>query len=190
MKLNRLGFTLVELLVVVSVILISVGIAGELIISVIRSYNKTKVLNEIEQNGNYLLAKIAYDLKSAKSVVSFDTTSWKTFTITDSNGTQIIYTIARVDSSGASCTSSCTGTVTRQYGGGSIDPMTNYDFVEGVDVDYNTSFFTRTSTSPDPTTVRLQFTIKQGPDSLNSLSKSLQASTTFDTSVVMRGVPF
>lgn len=189
MKFNRLGFTLVELLVVVSVILISVGVAGELIISVVRSYNKTKVLNEIEQNGNYLLAKIAYDLKSAKSVGNFDVNG-KTFTITDSDGKEILYTIELVDSSGSTgCTSNCIGTVTRKYDTSlTRDPMTNYDFVEGVDIDYASSLFTESSTAPE--TIRMQFTIKQGPDSLNSLSKSLQATATFDTFVVMRSISF
>src|SRR3990167_7935536 len=94
------------------------------IISVIRSYNKTKVLNEIEQNGNYLLAKIAYDLKSAKSLVSFDP-GGKIITITDSAGIEVVYKIEKVDIFGAlGCISSCTGTVTRKYGAGDVEPMT------------------------------------------------------------------
>ena len=44
------GFTLVELLIVVSIIIIVVGVTGDIILSLVRSYSKTQITNEIEQN--------------------------------------------------------------------------------------------------------------------------------------------
>lgn len=184
LKLEK-GFTLVELLIVVSILLISVGVAGDLIISVIRSYNKTRVLNEIEQNGNYVLAKLTYDLRNAKSV-SISGSNTLTLTETDSNNTSVtvIYTIQNVTGTGSSsCT---TGTVTRQYGSNSAEPMTNIDCSDGVNVNTTTSLFSFDSAT-SPITVRIKLDTKQGPSSLNANSKSLQANVVFETSVVALG---
>ncbi len=171
---TRRGFTLIELLIVVSIVLIAVGVAGELIISIIRSYNKTRILNEIEQNGNFAITKISYDLKNA---VSLDTSlPSNSIQVTDQSGNTILYEVKNV---------SGTGAITRSVNAGTSEPMTNNDLVEGVNVTCNGNCFEQVSLTP--LTVRVSFDMKQGPSSLNNNSKSLQSLLTFDTIVVMRG---
>ena len=186
---NKRGFTLVELLVTVSVLLIAVGIAGDLIISVIRSYNKTRILQEIEQNGNYTIAKITHDFKNAIGATApTDCSSGASpqITISDSDNEDITYSIETRNGSGGACSSgTCTTVMTRTYGSNAEEIMTNYDLRDGVDLAESAGFCT---VSDDPLTVKIELTLTNGPDSLNSNSKSLQARTSFDTIVQLRGV--
>ena len=172
------GFTLVELLVVVSILLISVGIAGDLIITVIRSYNKTKILNEIEQNGNYAMAKIAYDLRNAKTING--AVGPASISIVDVNDQQITYTVGSVSAVNPSTIT--TGVISRTLGGVS-EYMTSNDATEGVNVVCSGSCFSEVST--DPETIKIDFTISQGPSALGGASSAMQ---TFSTVVVLNSI--
>lgn len=68
------GFTLVELIIVIALVAIAAGVSTDIISSLVRSYGKTKITNEIEQSGNFALSKIEKELKSAVTVVSVDPT--------------------------------------------------------------------------------------------------------------------
>lgn len=188
MTLNSKGFTLLETMIVVSVLLITVGVAGDLVISLVRGQNKSKVLGEIEQNGNYALARISYDLKNARSV-SISSGPSTQIIIADQNNVSIRYRFTSSSNSGVlGCvigTSGCTGVLTRTIGEGAEVPMTNYDSVAGVNVvsTNNASYFEELSVSPP--IVRVYMTIKQGVATVNALNKSTQASEVFDTSVVL-----
>lgn len=176
-NLGQAGFTLVEILVVVSILLVSIGIAGDLIISVIRSYNKARILNEIEQNANFVLSKISYDLKNARSL---DSVSASLLRITDQTGTQIEYTIE---------SSSITGNVpavTRKYGNGVREVMTNNDPTEGVAVSISASGFSQVSNTPPA--VKSVLSISQGSSSLQG--KSAESTTVFEKTEVLSGVSF
>ena len=59
------GFTLIELLLVVSLLAISVGVTGDVIASLVRSYTKTQVQNEIEQNANFVTFKLEKEVRNA-----------------------------------------------------------------------------------------------------------------------------
>ncbi|HLD51190.1 hypothetical protein A3K34_01275 [candidate division WWE3 bacterium RIFOXYC1_FULL_40_10] len=78
-KNSKTGFTLIELMIVVVLLAISVGVTGDVLASLIRSYNKTQVLNEIEQQANFVRLKLDKELKGASNVtagaasISFDT---------------------------------------------------------------------------------------------------------------------
>ena len=65
---HNTGFTLVELLLVIALIAISVTVTGDILVSLIRSYNKTNVINEIEQESNFVGQKIEKDLRNATIV--------------------------------------------------------------------------------------------------------------------------
>jgi len=68
-KINKeKGFTLIELLLVVSLLAISVGVTNDILISLIRTNNKTQVMNEIEQQSNFLSLKIEKELRNASTV--------------------------------------------------------------------------------------------------------------------------
>ena len=169
------GFTLVELLIVVSVVLITVGVAGDLIVSIVRSYNKTKAYNEIEQNGNYALAKMTYDIRNAKSIT---TCSSSTLTMTDQSGNTITYNVT---------SSSLPYRITRSQSNissGVILAMTNEDSTEGVNVTSATTFTCQTTA---PAWVRINLTLAQAKTGLAATS-SYSASNNFDTTVQVLGI--
>lgn len=67
-KNNQKGFTLIELLLVVSLLAISVGVTNDILISLIRTNNKTQVMNEIEQQSNFLSLKVEKELRNSRTV--------------------------------------------------------------------------------------------------------------------------
>jgi len=66
---NQRGFTLIELLLVIALVAISIGVTSDILISLVRSYNKTTVLTEIEQEANFVTLKIEKELRNANNVV-------------------------------------------------------------------------------------------------------------------------
>jgi prepilin-type N-terminal cleavage/methylation domain-containing protein len=62
------GFTLVELLVVVGIIIIVMGFTGDIVLSLVRSYGKTKITNDLEQTGNYVMLKLEKELRTASGL--------------------------------------------------------------------------------------------------------------------------
>lgn len=67
---NSKAFTLIELVLVVALLSISVGVTSDILISVIRSYNKTQVLNELEQVSNFIGQKMENELRNAISITA------------------------------------------------------------------------------------------------------------------------
>lgn len=65
---NNQGFTLVELLLVIALIAISVTVTGDIMMTLMRSYTKTNVINEIEQESNFVGLKLERDLRNATDV--------------------------------------------------------------------------------------------------------------------------
>ena len=59
------GYTLVELLLVVGLLAISVGVTSDILLSLIRSYSKTQVLNELEQQANFVGLKLEKEIRNA-----------------------------------------------------------------------------------------------------------------------------
>lgn len=78
------GFTLVELLLVVALMAIAVGVTSDILVSLVRSYNKSQVINEVEQNANFVGQKLAKELRNAASIDNLvavgDTSPSVTFT--------------------------------------------------------------------------------------------------------------
>lgn len=62
------GFTLIELMLVVVLIAVSVGVTNDILMSLVRSNNKTQVMTEIEQQSNFVSSKIERELRNARSV--------------------------------------------------------------------------------------------------------------------------
>ncbi|RJR27396.1 type II secretion system protein [candidate division WWE3 bacterium] len=68
MKRNS-GFTLIELLLVIALVSISVGVTGDILVSLVRSFNKSTLINELEQQANFLGLKLEKELRNASNVV-------------------------------------------------------------------------------------------------------------------------
>jgi prepilin-type N-terminal cleavage/methylation domain-containing protein len=65
---NQSGFTLIEMLIVVVILAIVVGMTSDMLMSLIRSNTKTQVINEIEQQANFVSLKIEKELRDADLV--------------------------------------------------------------------------------------------------------------------------
>lgn len=65
------GYTLLELLIVIGLIGLTVGVTGDIILSLVRSYTKTQATNELERTSNYAVTKIEKEFKNAVSNVTF-----------------------------------------------------------------------------------------------------------------------
>jgi prepilin-type N-terminal cleavage/methylation domain-containing protein len=59
------GFTLIEMIIVVLLLAVTVGMTGDILISLVRSNTKTQVINEIEQQANFVSLKLEKELRNA-----------------------------------------------------------------------------------------------------------------------------
>lgn len=59
------GFTLIEMMIVVVLLAVTVGMTSDILISLVRSNTKTQVLNEIEQQANFVSLKLEKELRDA-----------------------------------------------------------------------------------------------------------------------------
>lgn len=129
------GFTLVELLLVVALTALAVGVTGDILVSLIRGYNKTNVINEIEQNANFISQKMNKEVRNAVQITQLDPTgdsppaineTGSQVTFTDRNGISIKYMV-----------DGTTDTIYRNYdvgGGGSDEPLNSNVPPNGVKV--------------------------------------------------------
>lgn len=64
-KNKQRGFTLIEMLLVVLLLALTVGLTSDMLLSLIRSNTKTQVINEIEQQSNFVTLKLEKELRDA-----------------------------------------------------------------------------------------------------------------------------
>ena len=83
------GFTLVELLVVIALLGISIGVTNDILVSLVRSYNKTQIKNEVEQQANFVGLKLERELRSATGTTSTGYTN--TLTISKEGSVSVTY---------------------------------------------------------------------------------------------------
>lgn len=62
---NQKGFTLIEMLLVVLLLALTVGLTSDMLLSLIRSNTKTQVINEIEQQANFVTLKLEKELRDS-----------------------------------------------------------------------------------------------------------------------------
>lgn len=143
MKQNK-GFTLIELLLVVALTSLAVGVTGDILVSLIRGYNKTNVINEIEQNANFISQKINKELRNAAQITQLDPAgaspplqgeTGNEVTLVDRNGIIINYKIQN-------------DVMTRNYDGGGDDALTINSPPNGVKVSCPSPCFTLLEDNP------------------------------------------
>lgn len=66
------GFTLIELVIVIALLAITAGVSADIITTLVRSYSKTKLINEMELAGGNVLTKISKEVKSSNGVYQID----------------------------------------------------------------------------------------------------------------------
>ncbi len=123
---NFSGFTLVELLVTVGLVLIIGTIGTSVIASILRSYNKAHIINEIEQNGNYVLSLMESQIRNAASV-SPTSGDVLLLTVTPQDGSPYAFEMD-TEFSGTGATDSI-GVVEK-----GSEVITNDDLTNGIDV--------------------------------------------------------
>ena len=169
------GFTLIELLIVVTLVVITVGLSSDIIISLVRSYSKTRVTNEIEQNSNFVLLKLEKELRDASNVVVAGDGRSITFD-RELGGTdvQLEYEVT------------AGGDLVRSVDGGSPVPMINNDPVEGIEVSLadGQRNFTDISQTSDGSIVNMHFVFEQRG---SAAAKSFTGIVPLDNTIVIRG---
>lgn len=170
---NQKGFTLIEMIIVVVLLAITVGMTSDILISLVRSNTKTQVLNEIEQQANFVSLKIEKELRDALSVDDLNTSAIN-LTFTRRDNVDITYTCNDCDSGGTA------GTITRVVGGSS-DPLTYNGSPGGVDVVCTGACFSLISSSPQVVKINMEFRQAQSGTGI-----SYTGSAKIDSSIVIR----
>jgi len=154
--------------------IIVVGVAGDIVVSTVRSYSKTQITNELEQNGNFLIQKLQRELRSADSVESVSSNELSFYRRED-NGSRTLITYTVTSAAGI-------GLVTRAEGAGApAEILTNNHAVTGVNVDPVASSFALAGSNPD--VVEVNFTISQVGNPTIQFTQDFVVSTT----IVVRG---
>ncbi len=179
---NSKGFTLIELLVVVSLIIIVVGVTGDIVVTLVRSYSKTQITNEVEQNANFALTKIEKELKSATKVNTASGTRLE-FVKRLPNGTSqtIEYTVE--DANGLPEGTAGVYYIARAVNGGSKVPVTNYTSPAGVTILQSNTSFTNVSAATGPSVVKINLAMRQVGNPSVQFTQNVEVETT----VVIRG---
>ncbi|MFA6981670.1 MAG: hypothetical protein WC243_01435 [Patescibacteria group bacterium] len=84
------GFTLIELVLIIGLLVLTAGVSSDIIITLIRSYNKTQITNEIEQSADFVLLKLEREVRDAESVT---VASGTTLTFKNADSHTIIYEV-------------------------------------------------------------------------------------------------
>jgi type II secretory pathway pseudopilin PulG len=71
---SKEGYTLVELITAVGIIVIVSGMIAGVLYSTLRDGNKTKVTNDVSQNGNYALSVISNTILNSASITQVGAT--------------------------------------------------------------------------------------------------------------------
>lgn len=171
------GFTLIELLVVSALIGFLAVMSSTILSSILRSQNKTTIINEVRQNGNIVIDKFERDVKQAKEISPIGSGTNVTLTLYD--GTPVTW-----DCSGSNFTRDPDGS-------GLLAPVsvTNSDLINGVQVNHtvaNDCDFTVTGSSGGgtPQLVQLIFTLEQGASAPSRAE--FEASVEFEVTVGTR----
>src|SRR3972149_8494162 len=188
-EMEAAGFTLIELLLVVSLIAISVGVTGDVITSLIRSYTKTQVQNEIEQNANFASFKLEKEVRNA-SYTTFPAANGggnTTLRFVNRDGTNLIcYRVRTV--SGVGILERGTSANLAVADCSNYSAVTNSANIGGVNVTCNVivpgnNCFSVTQAAGGPFVVRVHLEFAQ----VGGGSAALTGNVVFDNTLVVRG---
>ncbi len=162
---SQKGFTLLELVIVIGLMALTVGVTGDILLSLVRSYTTTQIETELEQNANFVLLKLEKELRNAESVSEINDSSISFF-IKDANNSEVEVTYAVTG-----------GVVTRQVGAGAQDTLTNTSSSNGVLVTCAPCFSRVGTAPPDIIKIAMEFDTK---------SSNINAPVTVENTVIVR----
>ncbi|MBI2620611.1 type II secretion system protein [candidate division WWE3 bacterium] len=172
------GFTLIEVVVAVALIIIIAGVTGDIVVSIVRSYNKTQITNEIEQNGNFIVSKIEKELKNALAVAEPASVGGQVRKLVftkeiDGALVSVVYEI-KIDDAGI-------GSIFRKEGTGMEYQLTNNDAVSGVELSVADSYFSLLGQNPSVVKIHMKFR------QIGTPSQSFVGDVDLDAVAVVRG---
>ena len=189
---NSCGFTLIEPVVVMAVVIAIGGIGFSIIFSSLRATNKTNTLTSARQNGNYAISQMSKMIRYAKRFdgVSTDDVSYlSTCAVSVGVGTPTPvpaqYHYLKVTSfEDVETKFTCVDKVTSSPSG--LISFTAGPLVDTDKIVVDTCYFTCSQTSSsDFPTIGISFSLSQ--KDLDSLVEN-KASVNFNTSIVMRNL--
>jgi prepilin-type N-terminal cleavage/methylation domain-containing protein len=172
---NKKGFTLIELLLVVAILGISMGVTTDILLSVTKNYSKTQILNEIEQQANFVALKITKELRNATDLTlpTLGSADGNSLQFLARDGNEVKYYLDN-------------GTLFRQdiIGGNTSPalPITSSVGNEGISVSCTTKCFTLMAENPDILGISLIFN-KANLSLLSTLNTNIKIEDT----IVIRG---
>lgn len=178
---NR-GFTIVELLAVVSILVVISGIITGVLYSTLRGSNKVKITTELSQNGTYALGFITRAVSDSRSVTRIGTTQ---IGILENEGDKLDCTESPSGKSitfkrlnGSTTSFACVGTDVQVDGVSLIN-------TDQIQSDYATCNFECTQNTDDLYAIPIiKITLKLSDKS--AAAPESRASSTFETSVALR----
>lgn len=164
---KRKGFTLIEIIVVVGVLIIIMTVGVTSFLNVLRSSTKSNTATLVKQNGDHALSIMSRMIRNARELVTYDEVEGKELTIKNPDGQQTTFSCRDeeldIASNGASLIESG---------------------VKIVDCSYVFDI-QRSDTGLKPDVVIIVFTLEQTGDGLRSEE---QVSIGFKTTVVLRNI--
>lgn len=91
------GFTLIEVLVVFSILAIIFVVASNMFFSILRGTTKTKTMQLVKQNGDYTISLMGRMIRNARSIGTYTSTS---LPIVNPDGGTTTFSCSDVDSDG------------------------------------------------------------------------------------------
>lgn len=170
---QSLGYTIIELLTVVSILVIISGIISGILYSTLRGSSKTRITTEVTQNGSYAVSVISNIIIDSTSVTQIGGIDISDCTASPS-GTSI--SLRRLD--GATTTLSCANNTISSDSASLIN-------TNNVQIEDNSCFFYCKQVSNDPYSIPIVGVTFKVRDKATGLFES-QSSATFDTSISIR----
>lgn len=163
------GFTILEILVVMSIVSVAGVIVAGILVSTLRGSSKVNTVSNVKQNGNYAIAQMSRIIRSASTInilpCGNPSTAVQSITVTQIDTSQTIF-----DCSGSTITSN----------GTSLLDTSNVKLVSS-----SCQLICSQQSSGDTPVVQIKFSLMQK----NSSSQPDQSSTIpFQTSVILRNI--
>ena len=156
------GYTLIEFLVVIGILIFAVGSSLLFLTSVLRGSNQSSITAEVKQNGQAVLDSLDSQIRDGKDAISVTPAgAASAVRITLSNGNYLFlacYNANGTTSNGwiGSIVQSSSATPNAGY-----VALTNTDIIAGVNIS-NCSFSVQPATTLDPAIVTVSFVANQG----------------------------
>lgn len=194
------GYTLIELLAVMVVLIVVGAVVGQILFSVLRGTNKANTLADVNQNGNYAISQISKMVRNAQSFggVSTDNVTYTADCVEPPSPTPLPhYTYLQVTAfDGGTTTFACPPSPIPSPPYVPTISSNSASLLDTNAVEIDTSspnsacYFTCSQDSfSGSTNIGIYFALKQFSNTTITPVEEKTASVTFQTSVVLRNPP-